>query len=127
MEKWEKLLQEFKAFIARGSVVDLAVGVIVGGAFSAIVKSLVNDILMPIIGLLLGGLNFSNLSFGLGEAKIRYGAFLQAVINFFIIAFVIFFIVKLINLVYKKQSQETIKTVPEDVKLLTEIRDLLKK
>ena len=70
MEKWEKLLQEFKAFIARGSVVDLAVGVIVGGAFSAIVKSLVNDILMPIIGLLLGGLNFSNLSFGLGEARI---------------------------------------------------------
>lgn len=127
MEKWEKLLQEFKAFIARGSVVDLAVGVIVGGAFSAIVKSLVNDVLMPIIGLLLGGLNFSNLSFGLGEAKIMYGAFLQAVINFFIIAFVIFFIVKLINLVYKKQSQETIKTVPEDVKLLTEIRDLLKK
>ena len=77
----KKVLKEFKEFISRGSVVDLAVGVIVGGAFSKIVTSLVNDVLMPIIGVILGGLNFSTLSIKFGEATIKYGAFIQNVIE----------------------------------------------
>lgn len=88
------MLKEFKAFVMRGSVLDLAVGVIIGGAFGAIVSSLVNDILMPLIGLVLGGIDFSKLSTQVGDATIGWGAFIQAVINFIIIAFVIFIIVK---------------------------------
>ena len=89
----KKILKEFKEFISRGSVVDLAVGVIVGGAFSKIVTSLVNDVLMPIIGIILGGLNFSTLSIKIGEATIKYGAFIQNVIDFLIVAACIFIFV----------------------------------
>ena len=93
----KKVLKEFKEFISRGSVVDLAVGVIVGGAFSKIVTSLVNDVLMPIIGVILGGLNFSTLSIKFGEATIKYGAFIQNVIDFLIVAACIFIFLKFIN------------------------------
>ncbi len=89
--------KEFKDFVVRGNVIDLAVAVIIGGAFGKIVASLVNDVIMPIIGLLLGGVNFSGLSVTIGEAAIKYGQFIQAIVDFLIIAFVIFLMVKRIN------------------------------
>lgn len=129
----KKILEEFKKFISRGNVMDLAVGVIVGTAFTAIVNSLVNNILTPIVGLLLGGIDFSGLSFTIGEASIMYGAFIQSIIDFLITAFCIFMIVKFINKLstLKKQKEvenkETPKPVkPADIELLEEIRDLLK-
>ncbi|MEJ5224819.1 MAG: large-conductance mechanosensitive channel protein MscL [Anaerolineales bacterium] len=91
------MLKEFKEFALRGNVIDLAVGVIIGGAFGKIVGSLVNDVLMPLIGLALGGVNFSELSFSVGDAAIKYGAFIQSIVDFIIIAFVIFLIVKAAN------------------------------
>lgn len=91
------MLKEFKEFALRGNVIDLAVGVIIGGAFGKIVGSLVNDVLMPLVGLALGGVNFAELSVNVGEAAIKYGAFLQAIVDFIIIAFVIFLIVKAAN------------------------------
>ena len=91
------MLKEFKEFVMRGNVIDLAIAVIIGVAFGGIVTSLVNDILMPLIGLVLGGINFSALAFQVGDAVIKYGAFIQAIINFLIIAFVIFLIVRAIN------------------------------
>ena len=119
------MLKEFKKFIARGNVMDLAVGVIVGAAFSAIVTSLVDNILMPIIGVLTGGINFSTgLTIKVGEAVINYGAFLQSVIDFLIIAFCIFIIVKIVNKIIGKEEKPAAKAA--DVVLLEEIRDLLK-
>ncbi len=94
--------KEFKDFVMRGNVIDLAVGVIIGGAFGKIVASLVNDILMPLIGLLMGGVNFSSLAWKIGEASINYGMFLQSVVDFLIIATAIFFMVKGINRLQKK-------------------------
>jgi len=94
--------KEFKAFIMRGNVIDLAVGVIIGGAFGKIVASLVNDILMPLIGLILGGVTFSGLAWKIKDASINYGMFLQSVVDFLIIATAIFFIVKAINRLQKK-------------------------
>lgn len=91
------MLKEFREFAMRGNVMDLAIAVIIGGAFGAIVTSLVNDILMPLIGLLLGGIDFSSLAFQVGNAVIKWGAFVQAIINFVIIAFVVFLIVRAIN------------------------------
>jgi large conductance mechanosensitive channel len=91
------MLKEFREFAMRGSVLDLAVAVIIGGAFGAIITSLVNDILMPLIGLAMGGVDFSALAVVVGEAEIRYGAFIQAVVNFLIIAFVIFMIIRTMN------------------------------
>ena len=91
------MIKEFREFVMRGNVMDLAVAVIIGGAFGAIVSSLVNDILMPLIGLVLGGIDFSALAFQVGNATVKYGAFIQAVVNFLIIAFVIFMIVRAIN------------------------------
>lgn len=130
----KKILKEFKEFISRGSVVDLAVGVIVGGAFSKIVTSLVNDILMPIIGIVIGGLDFSSLSITFRDANIAYGAFIQNVIDFLIVAACIFMFVKLINSIEKLGKKDTKKKeepapVPkknDEVILLEEIRDLLK-
>ena len=125
----EKELAEFKEFIARGNVVDLSVGVIVGGAFSSIVTSLVNNILTPILGIFLGGVNFSGLHIKIGSANIMYGAFIQSVIDFLIIAFCIFLFVKLINQLTRKKQKEEVKKEPvkkEEVLLLEEIRDLLK-
>ena len=135
MKKVEKELNEFKKFILRGNVLDLAVGVIIGGAFSTIVSSLVNDILMPIVGICLGGIDFKNLSLNLGDATIAYGNFIQNVIDFLIISACIFVIIKVINkllnpVVKPKKEEEPKKEEPkkpDDVLLLEEIRDLLKK
>lgn len=123
----KSLINEFKEFIKRGNVIDLAVAVVIGGAFSSIVNSLVNDLIMPVIGVIIGGINFTGLTLRVGTAVIRYGAFLQNVINFLIIAFAIFMLVKLINKFFKKKEEvkEAVKT--EEVILLEEIRDLLKK
>ena len=131
-----KLVDEFKAFIMRGNVVDMAVGVIIGGAFGKIVTSLVNDIFMPIIGMVLGNVDFSSLEIKLGEpvegaeqAAIRYGMFIQEIVNFLIIALCIFMVIKLINKVQKKKEEEP-APAPEPTKeevLLTEIRDALNK
>lgn len=124
----EKGANEFKAFISRGNVVDMAVGVIVGSAFGKIVTSLVNDLLMPIIGVIIGGLDFSNLSFKVGEANIAYGNFIQSIIDFLIISFCIFLMVKLFSKFKKEEKVKEDKPKKSDeVLLLEEIRDLLKK
>ena len=122
------MLKEFKKFIARGNVLDLAVGVIVGGAFSSIVTSLVNNIFTPIIGLIVGGVDFSILSITFKDTKIMYGAFIQSVIDFLIVAFCLFLIVKAVNKVTNKDKEEKPKKVEEsaELKTLKEIRDLLK-
>lgn len=127
------MLKEFREFINRGNVVDLSVGVIVGGAFGKIVSSLVDNVLMPIIGIVIGGIDFSNLSITYKDANIAYGLFLQNVIDFLIIAFCVFLLVKFLNKITRKKSTEEKSTEPvapkpsEEVLLLTEIRDLLKK
>ena len=139
MEKQAKkargLMREFKEFISRGNVVDLAVGVIVGTSFTAIVNSLVNDIVMPAVGCLIGGINFTGLKLVItpatastAEAAIYYGNFIQSVVNFLSTALVVFIMVKAINSFHKKK--ETPPPEPpkpsEEVLLLQEIRDLLK-
>lgn len=123
------MVKEFREFLSRGNVMDLAVAVILGAAFTAIVNSLVNDIIMPLIGALLGGLNFADLTVQVGDAVIAYGNFIQAIVNFVIIAFVIFMIVRYYNrMAGKKEEAPAAPPAPaEDVLLLREIRDLLKK
>ena len=126
----KKFFEEFKAFATKGNVVDMAVGVIIGGAFGKIVSSLVSDIIMPLIGIILGGINFTNLSITLGSAVIKYGNFLQMVIDFLIIAFSIFVVIKIANaLKRKKKKKKKVEEVKKDeqIILLEEIRDLLKK
>lgn len=132
---------EFKEFINKGSVMDLAVGVVVGGAFTTIVNSLVNDIIMPIVSLVAGGVNFTNLSieidnfFGTGDkAVIAYGNFLQNIVNFLLIAFCVFLVVKAMNKMRekaerlkKKEEPATEETADESLEILKEIRDSLKK
>ncbi len=126
IKKGNSTLKEFKQFISKGNVIDLAVGVIIGSAFGKIVTSLVNDLLMPIIGIMIGGLNFSSLTIRVGDATIRYGAFLQNVIDFLIVAACIFIFIKLLSkFSKKKEHEETIKK-DEQILLLEEIRDLLK-
>ncbi len=122
------MIKEFKKFIARGNVLDLAVGVIVGGAFSSIVTSLVNNIFTPVIGLILGGVDFSGLSITFRDTEIMYGAFIQSIIDFLIVAFCLFLVVKVVNKVTaKKEKQEEKKdTKSAEVKILEEIRDMLK-
>lgn len=123
----KKGASEFKKFISRGNVVDMAVGVIIGGAFGKIVTSLVQDILMPLIGVLLGGLDFTSLSIKVGSANVAYGTFLQTIVDFLIISFSIFVVIKLFEKFKKKEEvQEEVKKA-DDVLLLEEIRDLLKK
>ncbi|MDF2985369.1 MAG: large conductance mechanosensitive channel protein [Eubacterium sp.] len=129
----KKFISEFKEFISRGNVIDLAVGIIIGSAFTAIVTSLVNQVIMPAIGFMIGGINFSDFKFpqnaGEGEAAIYYGAFIQQVINFIIIAFVVFCMVKVINVLRRKKKEEekpAASTPAPEIQLLTEIRDLLK-
>lgn len=110
-----KLFKEFKEFISKGSVLDLAVGVIIGGAFTSIVNSLVNDIFMPLLGLLTGGVNFASLVIRLGENEedvLKYGAFIAAVINFLLIALVLFFIIKAINKLRSLRKAEEIAPAP---------------
>lgn len=128
------MLKEFKQFISKGNVVDLAVGVIIGGAFGKIVTSLVNDIIMPLIGVIIGGINFTNLSIKIGESVIAYGSFIQNIIDFLIIAACIFVFVKFVNKLTnlnkveaKEEPKKEEPKIAEDIKLLTEIRDLLKK
>ncbi|MBR6518379.1 MAG: large-conductance mechanosensitive channel protein MscL [Oscillospiraceae bacterium] len=140
----KKFMDEFKAFISRGNVVDMAVGVIVGSAFTAIVNSLVKDVVTPFIGVLTGGVDFTQMKYVITpavgetpEVAIPYGNFIQAILNFLIIAFVVFCMVKMINTMrakmeaQKKKEEETKPAEPpkpsEEVLLLTEIRDLLKK
>jgi large conductance mechanosensitive channel len=125
---FEKLGAEFKTFIMRGNVLDLAVGVIIGAAFGKIVSSLVADILMPIIGAISGGINFSSLSIDFGKAHISYGSFIQTLIDFIIVAFCIFILVKFVNTIAKKKkTPEEVKVVKSsEEKILEEIRDLLK-
>ena len=119
------MLKEFKKFIARGNVIDLAVGVIIGAAFTAIVQSLVTNLINPLIGLFVGRIGLSNLVLQVGDAKFKYGSFLNSVINFLIIAFVVFFIVKAVNKFTKKEEKEALAT-PTEADYLKEIRDLLK-
>ncbi len=126
------MLQEFKAFAVKGNVVDMAVGIIIGAAFGKIISSLVEDIILPPIGLLMGGVNFSDLTFILQEATadsaliaIKYGKFLQATIDFTIIAFAIFMVVNAINSLKKKEQAAPPQPSAEE-RLLTDIRDLLK-
>lgn len=123
------MFKEFKKFIARGNVLDLAVGVIVGGAFSSIVTSLVNNIFTPIIGLILGGIDFSSLSLTFRDTKIMYGAFIQSVIDFLIVAFCLFIVVKFVNKITNKKEQkkkEEVKVKSAELTTLEEIRDLIK-
>lgn len=130
------MLQEFKAFAMRGNVVDMAVGIIIGAAFGKIVSSLVADVIMPPIGLLLGGVDFSNLALTLKAAEgdqpavlLKYGVFINTIIDFLIVAFAIFMVIKGMNSMKKKEETKPAAPPepPADVKLLTEIRDLLKK
>ena len=117
----KNIISEFKTFIERGNVIDLAVGVVVGSAFSGIVNSIVNDILMPFIGIILGGLDFSNLSFKIGESVILFGSFINNVINFFIISICVFFLVKFINKITKKKTKEEVKEIiPEELEIKEE-------
>jgi len=120
------VLKEFREFVLRGNVIDLAVAVVMGAAFTGIVTSLVNDIIMPLVGVLLGGVDFTTLSITVGDAVIAYGKFLQAVVNFVIIAWVIFLIVKAINRFKKPPAPAAPPGPSAEEKLLTEIRDLLK-
>jgi len=120
------IIKEFREFAMKGNVLDLAIGVIIGAAFGKIVTSLVSDVLMPALGLILGKLDFSTLSITIGESSIKYGLFLQSVLDFVIVAFCIFMIVKQLNR-FKKASPSAEPQAPkEEVALLSEIRDLLK-
>ena len=139
-KKEPKILKEFKEFINRGSVLDLAVGIIIGGAFTSIVNSLVSDVVMPVISMIIGGFDFSNLKLtipayidGIEPATINYGNFITAVINFLIIAFVIFILIRSINNMKKKaapapvEDKAATKVEESQTEILKEIRDLLKK
>lgn len=128
------MLQEFKKFISQGNVLDLAIGMIIGASFKAIVDSFVNDIISPILGIFLGGIDFSQLSITVGQAQIMYGNFINSVISFLIIAFVLFMVVKAVNTAKEKLSRnKAVEEAAEEAApskeevLLTEIRDLLKK
>lgn len=119
------MFKEFKTFIMRGNVMDLAVGVIIGSAFGKIVTSLVNDVLMPLIGILLGKVNFTELSVKIGSSTIKYGMFIQNIVDFLIVAFCIFVMIKIINKVMNKKEEKPVKT--DELKVLEEIRDLVKR
>ena len=123
-------MTEFKEFISKGNVMDLAVGIIIGGAFTAIVTALVEKILMPIIGAICGGMSLEDMSIKVGNAAIAYGAFIQAIINFLLVALVLFCIIKALNkakAAVEKPAEEEAEETPADIALLEEIRDLLKK
>lgn len=124
------IVSEFKAFIQRGNVIELAVGIIIGAAFGKVVSSLVNDVLMPPIGAVLGGVDFTDKKIPLGSepgsATLKYGSFIQAIIDFGIIAFCVFVLVKVVNRLQGPKDSKP-KEPSDEVKLLTEIRDLLKK
>lgn len=131
----KSFIKEFKEFISQGNVMTMAVGIIIGGAFTAIITSVVEDIIGPLIGLIIGGLDFSSISVGVGDAQIMFGNFIQAVINFLITAFVLFLIIKSFNkmkekadaLRKKEAAEEAAEEPSEEILLLREIRDSLKK
>lgn len=129
LKQGKSFINEFKDFISRGNVLDMAVGVIIGTAFGKIVTSIVNDILMPIIGVIIGGHDFSSLSIEIGDAIIYYGKFIQNIIDFLIVAFCIFVLVKVVNTITRKEEEKKEEAPKKDdqVILLEEIRDLLKK
>ena len=127
----KKFMTEFKAFIAKGDVMSMAVGIIIGGAFTAIVQSLVNDVITPLLGIIMGGINFTGIVVSVGEAQLLVGNFIQAIIFFLLTALVLFFILKAFNSFKKKEEEKPAAPAeppapPADVQLLTEIRDLLK-
>ena len=129
MSEKKGFIGEFKEFISRGNVMDMAVGIIIGGAFTAIVTSLVDDLIMPLIGMIIGGIDFNSLSITVGSAEMLIGKFIMAIINFLLIALVLFCIIKAMNKM-RKQEEEAPAEEPapdEQTVLLTEIRDLLKK
>ena len=128
-EKTSGFLAEFKTFIARGNVMDMAVGVIIGGAFSNITNSLINDIVMPLLGIFTSSVSFAELSMNIGPAVVTYGNFIQAILNFLIMAFVVFCLVKALNSLHRKKEAVPPPPPPgpsAEETLLTEIRDLLK-
>lgn len=134
VKKGGEFFGEFKEFIAKGNVMDLAVGVIIGGAFGKIVSSLVSDIIMPLIGMIIGGINFTDLKLNVKDATINYGTFIQNVVDFLIIAFCIFIFIKIIEKITRKKENEEnakeekqVEKEDEQIVLLREIRDLLKK
>lgn len=122
------MLKEFREFAVKGNVIDLAVGVIIGGAFGKIVTSLVNDLIMPLVGIIIGGHDFSGLSIKIGAAQILYGNFIQTVVDFLIISFSIFIFIRYLNKLKRKkvEEEEVVETPDQTEVLLTEIRDLLK-
>lgn len=138
IKKGNGFINEFKTFIARGNVMDLAVGVIVGNAFSKIVTSLTDNILMPLIGVLIGGFDFSNLAYNFTvferNVELKYGIFIQNTVDFLITAFCIFLVIKIMNRIFAKkekaeevkEQKEEVKKISDEAKLLEEIRDLLK-
>lgn len=123
-------IDEFKAFAVKGNVIDLAVAVVIGTAFGKIVSSLVENIITPLIGVMVGGINFTRWSFVFGSAEIKYGVFLQNVFDFIIISLAIFMAVKALKKLHIKEAEKKVekpKEIPEDILLLREIRDTLKK
>lgn len=127
----KKMIKEFKEFISKGNVLDLAIGVVIGSAFGKIVASLVDNIIMPLVGLICGGINFAGLHVRVKDAVIYYGAFIQSVVDFLIVAFCIFVFIKLINKLNRKKAKEEVKEEApkksDEVILLEQIRDELKK
>ncbi len=121
-----RMFKDFREFAMKGNVLDLAVGVIIGGAFGKIVSSLVADVIMPIVGLLMGHIDFSALSFTLGSATVKYGMFIQSVVDFVIVAFCIFICIRQLQR-FKREAPPAPAQTPAEIALLTEIRDLLKK
>lgn len=122
----KKMAKEFKEFIARGNAIDLAVGVVIGSAFGKIVTSIVDDLLMPIIGIIIGGYDFSSLSINVGDSKIMYGSLINNIINFFIIALCIFFLVKFINKLTKKKEAPKKEEAPKKSNEEILLEDILK-
>lgn len=129
----KNFIAEFKEFIARGNAMTMAVGIIIGGAFTSIVNSLVNDIITPFLGIIIGGIDFTSIMLTVGDANIMVGNFIQAVITFLLTAFVIFMLTKALNMLARKKKEEATEPeeavapeIPADIQLLTEIRDLLK-
>ena len=128
----KSFIKEFKEFISKGNVMGMAVGIIIGSAFTAIVTSLNQDIITPLLGLVLGQVDFTSLSLSVGDASVMYGNFIQAVITFLITAFTLFLMLKACNRFTRKKEEQTAEQKepapkPEDIQLLTEIRDLLQK
>ncbi len=123
------MLKEFKEFAMKGNVIDLAVGVVIGAAFGAIVSSVVDHIIMPIVGMITGGINFDSLALKVGDAELKYGLAISALVKFIAIAFFLFIVIKAINSAKKKEEAAPAApaATPEDIQLLREIRDALKK